>query len=323
MSAYLLYQNAMRETFKAQNPGMTFGQLAKYTSAMYAELSPEEKEAWVARAEADKARYLQELANYVPPPGYDAKGDAVMTFTSGKGGRRGKPERDSNAPKRNMSAYLLYQNAMRDQFRRENPGMTFGQLAKYTSAMYKCLTPEEKSTWEARAGQDKSRFDGEMASYVPPPGHDAQGNLIEDHRIHTKRVKKIKDPAAPKRARGSFVFFTFDMRPLIMKEYPGIKFVELGTIMGERWRALSSVEKKKYEDMASEDKIRFNEEMQKFMAQKASAQPAALPVQAPVAAQAQYLQHDMYGMQDAAMPHHYADPAYTTHYEQHYQHQHY
>ena len=48
MSAYLLYQNAMRETFKAQNPGMTFGQLAKYTSAMYAELSPVEKEAWVA-----------------------------------------------------------------------------------------------------------------------------------------------------------------------------------------------------------------------------------------------------------------------------------
>jgi hypothetical protein len=93
--------------------------------------------------------------------------------------------------------------------------------------------------------------------------------------------------------------------------------------MGERWRALSAVEKKKYEDMASEDKIRFNDEMQKFMAQKASAQPAALPVQAPVGAQAQFLPHDMYGMQDAAMPHHYADPAYTTHYEQHYQHQHY
>eukprot|EP00957_Ditylum_brightwellii_P004061 308543-Ditylum_brightwellii.AAC.1 len=55
MSAYLLYQNAMRETFKAQNPGMTFGQLAKYTSAMYAEMAQNEKDAWHARAEADKA----------------------------------------------------------------------------------------------------------------------------------------------------------------------------------------------------------------------------------------------------------------------------
>ena len=47
-----------------------------------------------------------------------------------------KPQRDPNAPKRNMSAYLLYQNAMREQFKALNPGMTFGQLAKYTSAMY-------------------------------------------------------------------------------------------------------------------------------------------------------------------------------------------
>lgn len=66
MSAYLLYQNAMRDTFKAQNPGMSFGQLAKYTSAMYSELSAEEKEAWVARAEADKSRYLMEASRETP-----------------------------------------------------------------------------------------------------------------------------------------------------------------------------------------------------------------------------------------------------------------
>merc|ERR1740136_576568 len=105
---------------------MTFGQLAKYTSAMYAELSPEEKETWVMRAEVDKARYLQQLAGYLPPPGYDAKGDAIISYAGKASGRRGKPGRDSNAPKRNMSAYLLYQNAMRESFRRENPNMTFG-----------------------------------------------------------------------------------------------------------------------------------------------------------------------------------------------------
>jgi len=64
MSAYLLYQNAMRDTFKQQNPGMTFGQLSKYTSAMYAEMPTAEKEAWNQRAESDKARFLHELSNY-------------------------------------------------------------------------------------------------------------------------------------------------------------------------------------------------------------------------------------------------------------------
>lgn len=78
--------------------------IAKYTSAMYSELPPSEKEAWVTRAENDKARYLHELASYVPPPGYDPKGDAIISPVLTTGGRKGKPEKDINAPKRNMSA---------------------------------------------------------------------------------------------------------------------------------------------------------------------------------------------------------------------------
>lgn len=100
-------------------------------------MPPAEKEAWIARAEADKERYLQELSTYTPPPGYDEKGDTIVSSTAEASAPRtsksGKAERDINAPKRNLSAYLLYQNAMRDEFKRENPGMTFGQLSKYTS----------------------------------------------------------------------------------------------------------------------------------------------------------------------------------------------
>jgi hypothetical protein len=284
-SAYLLYQNAMRETFKAQNPGMSFGQLSKYTSAMYAELTPEEKEHWISQAEQDKSRYLHELANYVPPPGFDAKGDAVMTYPKG-GGRRGKKERDPLAPKRNQSAYLLYQNAMREPFRRDNPGMTFGQLSKYTSAMYKCLTPDEKAQWEARAQHDKMRYDSEMTQYVPPPGYDSSGILLEDHRIQ-QRKKKARDPSAPKRARGSFVYFTDYARPLIQKEFPDIKFTEMGSVMGERWRALSAEEKKEYEDKAAADKQRFAQEMERYQEEKAAQAP-------PPAAAADH--HDIYGM---------------------------
>jgi len=275
MSSYLLYQNAMRDQFKTLNPGMTFGQLAKYTSAMYSEMPPAEKEAWVARAEADKARYLHQLASYVPPPGYDAKGDAIMSaivvgnqrMAQGVVPMNRKPVKDQNAPKRNVSAYLLYQNAMRETFKRENPGMTFGQLAKYTSHMYKNLTPEEKATWDARAQQDKARYDRQMSLYVPPPGHDARGNMIEENRPVKRRTKRApKDPAAPKRASGAYVFFTNEMRPIVMKQFPGIKFVEMGRILGERWRALTPSEKKRFEDIAAEDKTRFQMEMQQYTA---------------------------------------------------------
>ena len=148
-SAYLLYQCAMREQFREQNPGMSFGQLAKYTSAMYSEMPAADKEHWQNQAAEDKNRYLDELSQYVPPPGFDARGDAIVPAK--RGGKRNN--RDQNAPKRNMSAYLLYQNAMREQFKLDNPGMTFGQLSKYTSHMYRTLTTEEKNMWESRAAQ--------------------------------------------------------------------------------------------------------------------------------------------------------------------------
>jgi len=279
MSAYLLYQNAMRDQFKAQNPGMTFGQLSKYTSVMYAQMSPVEKEACNARAEADKARYLHELSIYVPKTGFDSKGDAIMPppVDFDKKGKRRKPDRDVNAPKRNVPAYLLYQNAMRNQFKAENPGMTFGQLSKYTSHMYKALTPDEKAVWEQKSLKDKARYQIEMSQYIPPPGHDAKGNIIVSALTEKKRRRKPpKDPLAPKRARGSYVFFTYDARPQILREYPDIKFIDLGHVMGERWRALTPEEKLQYEGLAKQDKIRFAQEMEKYKMNRAMEDAAAV-----------------------------------------------
>jgi hypothetical protein len=107
------------------------------------------------------------------------------------------------------------------------------------------------------------------AGYVPPPGHDARGVLIEDHR--PRRKNKRGKLGGPKRASGAYVFFTNEMRPLILEEYPGIKFVELGKVLGERWRALTPEQKKKFEDMAAQDKIRFTLEMQEFSMQQMEA----------------------------------------------------
>jgi len=154
LSAYLLYQNSMRATFKQERPELNFGELAKYTSARYAELTPEEKEEWKQKSIADKERYDRELSEYTPPPGkwsilnfksflylsddfnifpfegYNAKGDALDMSGKVAGRKRAqKAQKDKNAPKRNLSAYLLFQNANRETLKRENPELSFGQLS--------------------------------------------------------------------------------------------------------------------------------------------------------------------------------------------------
>lgn len=220
-----------------------------------------------------------------------------------------------------MSAYLLYQNCMREQFKALNPGMTFGQLAKYTSHMYKLLPADEKGRWEAHAAQDKARYEAEMTTYQPPPGYDSTGNLVEDRRTSKKYMRKHKDPEQPKRARGSFVFFTFEHRPKVMEEYPGIKFVDMGVVLGERWRALPAEDKQKFEEKAQEDKQRFTREMEEYQAKRvvhhepAEAQPAPAraasydqSAQAAVASSA-YHPDPHYDHAAAAAAHaYYADP---------------
>jgi len=103
---------------------MKFGELSKHTASKYAALTPDEKDVWLQKAAADKARFNHELKKYHPPAGYNEKGDAIpnhprhappTTPTRGrKPGKRKAPiPRDPNAPKRNASAFLLYQNCYR------------------------------------------------------------------------------------------------------------------------------------------------------------------------------------------------------------------
>ena len=179
----------------------------------------------------------------------------------------------------------------------------------------------------ARAQQDKARYDNQMANYIPPPGHDARGNVIEDHRPRRRTKRGPKDPAAPKRASGAYVFFTNEMRPIVMKQFPGIKFVEMGRILGERWRALTPTEKKRFEDIAAEDKVRFQMEMQQYTANQAAQQQQH--AQALVQQQHQPVpQHHIPAPENVpaanapAGTHHYAmDPHQYQYYEQYNHHQ--
>jgi hypothetical protein len=67
----------MHQQFKIHHPYLTYNQLLKFTFSMDDKLPPVEKEVWKVHAMVDKARYLQELADYVPPPGYDSVGHAI------------------------------------------------------------------------------------------------------------------------------------------------------------------------------------------------------------------------------------------------------
>ena len=152
----------------------------------------------------------------------------------------------------NVSAYFLYQNANRDYFKSLYPKMSKGELSKYTSQRYKSLEPHEKAAWTAQASQlNAARLSVE------------QGNS-GNHLSKKTPSKKRKDPDAPKRAVGAYVWFTMEERPKIQNEFKGIKFAEMGKLLGERWRGLTPDERKKYDMMASKDRVRLQTELKAY-----------------------------------------------------------
>jgi hypothetical protein len=82
-----------------------------------------------------------------------------------EGGDKTKKKRDPNAPKQNMSAFTLYCNAARNEFRAANPNVPFVQTGKLLSANFKALTAEERATWDDKAATDKARYHKDMAEY--------------------------------------------------------------------------------------------------------------------------------------------------------------
>jgi len=132
---------------------------AKLVSEEFKALPEKEKSKWEKKAKQDKARYDAEMVNYVPPDEESDEGGG------GAKGKKKKTKKDPNAPKRNMSAYFLFSNAMRNTIKAQNPDASFGELAKLISQNYKSLPEKERKKWEKKAEQDKARYSKEMEEY--------------------------------------------------------------------------------------------------------------------------------------------------------------
>ncbi|KAL6706586.1 Non-histone chromosomal protein 6 [Coniothyrium glycines] len=78
--------------------------------------------------------------------------------------------------------------------------------------------------------------------------------------------KKKKDPNAPKRGLSAYMFFANEQREKVREDNPGIKFGEVGKVLGEKWKGLSEKQRQPYEAKAATDKKRYEEEKAAYAA---------------------------------------------------------
>ncbi|GBF95760.1 hypothetical protein Rsub_08196 [Raphidocelis subcapitata] len=78
------------------------------------------------------------------------------------------------------------------------------------------------------------------------------------------KAKKEKDPNAPKRALGAYMFFSKLKRDEIKAKNPSYGVTDIAKELGAAWKLLGEKEKSKYEDMAKKDKERYEKEVAKY-----------------------------------------------------------
>ena len=112
-------------------------------------------------------------------------------------------KKDPNAPKRGMSAFMLWSNFMRPQIKAEQPDLKLTDISKVLGEKWKAVTDEVKQEFQGKADADKARYLEEMKTYVPPDvdSDDAGGGATK------KKRKAQKDPNAPKKPMTSYFLF--------------------------------------------------------------------------------------------------------------------
>ncbi|KAF8358731.1 hmg-3, partial [Pristionchus pacificus] len=87
--------------------------------------------------------------------------------------RKKKEKKDPNAPKRGMSAFMLWMGEARAGLKKE--GDSIGDVAKKAGELWKTITGDEKKKWEKKAAEDKERYEREMKEYKKNGGSAAAG----------------------------------------------------------------------------------------------------------------------------------------------------
>ncbi|XP_012708548.1 high mobility group protein B2 [Fundulus heteroclitus] len=166
--------------------------------------------------------------------------------------------KDPNKPRGKTSAYAFFVATCREEHKKKHPGtsVNFSEFSKKCSERWKTMSAKEKVKFDEMAKNDKVRYDKEMKTYVPPKG--------------MKKVKKKKDPNAPKRPPSAFFVFCSDHRPRIKAENPGISIGDIAKKLGELWATQGAKDKAPYEAKAAKLKEKYEKDVAAYRAKGGS-----------------------------------------------------
>ncbi|KAG5474030.1 hypothetical protein CUR178_04141 [Leishmania enriettii] len=162
-----------------------------------------------------------------------------------------KEKRPDDYPKGALSPYIIFVNENREKVKAKHPEMKNTELLSEMGSLWKQISEAEKSRYQKLADEDKLRYDREMAAYVA-----RGGAVLKRGGKKVTKVKKEKDPKAPKRPLTAYFFFANDYRA----KHPDIPAKQQMSEAGVAWGKMSADEKRPYEELSAKDRKRYEME---------------------------------------------------------------
>ncbi|KAI8890886.1 HMG-box [Backusella circina FSU 941] len=194
------------------------------------------------------------------------------------------PERVKRPP----NAYLLFNRDMRRQLQDVHQGLTSGEISKSISARWKNLSKNERDYYFKEEAKLKQQHNNAYTNFVytrrskaemreaglqkktsqpQTPKKQQQQLGSTEHRKDPRGRKKKEADHLPKHPMSAYLHFAKYMRPILKKEYPQGKLVDISKIIGSRWRAMIPEELQPWVERANQDKARYAREMKGRSAQ--------------------------------------------------------
>ncbi|XP_041089100.1 high mobility group protein B1a [Polyodon spathula] len=175
--------------------------------------------------------------------------------------------KDPKKPRGKMSSYAYFVQTCRAEHKKKHPeaSVNFSEFSKKCSERWKSMSSKEKGKFEDLAKLDKVRYEREMKTYIPPKG---------------EKMKRTKDPNAPKRPPSAFFVFCAEHRSKIKAETPGLSIGDVAKKLGGMWNNTSSEDKQPYEKKAAKLKEKYEKDVAAYRATGKSEGAKKVPVKA-------------------------------------------
>jgi hypothetical protein len=170
-----------------------------------------------------------------------------------------RQKKDVNAPKRPLSAYIIYCQEQRESLKKKNPDMKATELTSQLGSMWKALSDEKKKNYLTKHEKERERYQREMKDYTPP-------QRDEEEKTSRRKSKKDTSSSRPKRAPSGYIIFCQDRRAEVKEQNPSFGPKQITSRLGELWRELDDDTKSDYtrrsRELSSKNESRREEEVE-------------------------------------------------------------